>query len=136
MVMIFIYMGYYELAAVLRFPVLLGPFLCHSFSSRGDRSSFSFLCTILFIMAITESIAVAFNVIETIGFVSALAIIITAALSSSIRRLPTWYLVLCSGAVYSFSKLLLAMAHAQFGPEPQFMLCLVQGALIYSAPIW
>jgi len=27
------------------------------------------------------------------------------------------------------------MAHAQFGPEPQFGLCLVQSALIYSAPI-
>ncbi|KAE9386108.1 hypothetical protein BT96DRAFT_1006398 [Gymnopus androsaceus JB14] len=83
----------------------------------------------------TKGAVIAFNVIETIGFVSAFAIIVTASLSSSIRRLPTWYLVLCSGAVYSFSKLLLAMAHAQLGPEPPFTLCLVQGVLIYSAPI-
>ncbi|KAJ3756411.1 hypothetical protein EV360DRAFT_71999 [Lentinula raphanica] len=39
-------------------------------------------------------------------------------------------------AVYSFSMLLLAMAHGQTGPEPHFALCLVQSALAYACPIW
>jgi len=37
--------------------------------------------------------------------------------------------------VYSLSKLLLAIAHEQFGPEPGFGLCLVQSAMIYSGPV-
>ncbi|KAE9386112.1 hypothetical protein BT96DRAFT_549952 [Gymnopus androsaceus JB14] len=32
--------------------------------------------------------------------------------------------------------LLLAMARRQSGPEPDFALCLIQGALIYASPIW
>ncbi|KAE9407171.1 hypothetical protein BT96DRAFT_148984 [Gymnopus androsaceus JB14] len=80
--------------------------------------------------------SVAFNVIEIIGLVGALIIIFTAVFSPSIQRLPTWYLLLCSSAAYSFSMLLLAMAHKQFGAEPDFALCLVQGTLIYACPIW
>ncbi|KAJ4479079.1 hypothetical protein J3R30DRAFT_3473931 [Lentinula aciculospora] len=80
--------------------------------------------------------ALAFNTIEIVGLSGALIIILTAILSSSIHRLSTWYLILGSGAVYSFSMLLLAMTHEQTGPEPQFLVCLVQGALIYSSPIW
>ncbi|KAF5371880.1 hypothetical protein D9757_010576 [Collybiopsis confluens] len=84
---------------------------------------------------IMNGTVIAYNVIETTGLVGALAIIITAILSHSIQRLSTWYLVLISGAVYSFSKLLLAMAHAQFGPSPNSTLCLIQSSLIYSGPI-
>jgi len=80
--------------------------------------------------------SVAFNVIEIIGLVGALIIIFTAVFAPSIQRLLTWYLLLCSSAAYSFSMLLLAMAHRQFGPEPDFALCLVQGVLIYACPIW
>lgn len=80
--------------------------------------------------------SVAFNAIEITGLTGALVILITAVLSPSIQRLPTWYLLLCSGAVYSFSMLLVAMAHQQFGPEPDFALCLIQGVLIYACPIW
>ncbi|KAE9407158.1 hypothetical protein BT96DRAFT_986775 [Gymnopus androsaceus JB14] len=79
---------------------------------------------------------VAFNVIEAVGLAGALVIIITAVVSPSIQRLPTWYLVLCGSAVCSFSMLLLAMAQRQSGPEPDFALCLIQGALIYASPIW
>ncbi|KAJ4472777.1 hypothetical protein C8J55DRAFT_519628 [Lentinula edodes] len=79
---------------------------------------------------------VAFNTIEIIGLIGALVIISTAVLSPSIHRLSTWYLVLGSGAAYSFSMLLLAMAHGQTGPDPTFSLCVVQSALIYSSPIW
>lgn len=81
------------------------------------------------------ALMVAFNAIETVGLVGALIVIFTAILSPSIQRLPTWYLVLCSGAVYSFSMLILPMAQRQSGPEPGFALCLFQGALIYASPI-
>jgi len=87
-------------------------------------------------MAATATQVVAFNAIQITGLIGALVIILTALCSGSIRRLPTWYLVLCSGAVYSLSMLLLAMAHAQFGPSPNFVLCLIQGAFIYASPIW
>ncbi|KAJ3888560.1 hypothetical protein GG344DRAFT_67843 [Lentinula edodes] len=78
---------------------------------------------------------IAFNTIEAIGFAGAFAITIAALLSPSIPRLSTWYLVLCSSGVYSLSMLLLAIAHAQSGAEPNSTLCLIQGALIYSAAI-
>jgi len=78
---------------------------------------------------------VAFNTIETVGLAGALIVILTAILSPSIQRLPTWYLVLCSGAIYSFSMLILAMTQHQSGPEPGFALCLFQGVLIYASPI-
>jgi hypothetical protein len=81
-------------------------------------------------------LSLAFNVIEFVGLAGAIVIIITAAVSPSIQRLPTWYLVLCSGAAYSFSMLLLAMAQRQSGPEPDFALCVIQTALIYAGPIW
>ncbi|KAJ3860184.1 hypothetical protein EV359DRAFT_67533 [Lentinula novae-zelandiae] len=61
---------------------------------------------------------IVFNTIEAIGFAGAFAITITALLSPSIPRLSTWYLVLCSSGVYSLSMLLLAIAHAQSGAEP------------------
>ncbi|KAJ3917665.1 hypothetical protein F5877DRAFT_67998 [Lentinula edodes] len=79
---------------------------------------------------------IVFNTIEAIGFAGAFAITITALLSPSIPRLSTWYLVLCSSGVYSLSMLLLAIARAQSGAEPNSTLCLIQGALIYSAAIW
>lgn len=81
-------------------------------------------------------LSLAFNVIEFVGLAGALVIIITAAVSPSIQRLPTWYMVLCSGAAYSFSMLLLAIARRQSGPEPDFALCVIQSALIYAGPIW
>ncbi|KAJ3964955.1 hypothetical protein EV361DRAFT_940792 [Lentinula raphanica] len=77
-----------------------------------------------------------FNVIQVAGFVGAFVIMLTALFSRSLHRLSTWYLVLSSMAVYSFSMLLLAMAHGQTGPEPHFALCLVQSALAYACPIW
>ncbi|KAJ3740801.1 hypothetical protein DFH05DRAFT_369899 [Lentinula detonsa] len=84
-----------------------------------------------------DGIVVAFDVIQAIGLIGALAIMTTAFYQSpSIRRLPTWYMILGSSATYSLSRLLLAMAHGQAGPEPKFLLCLVQSALIYSSPIW
>ncbi|KAJ3715892.1 hypothetical protein DFJ43DRAFT_839911 [Lentinula guzmanii] len=84
-----------------------------------------------------DGIVVAFDVIQAIGLIGALAIMTTAFYQSpSIRRLPTWYMILGSSATYSLSRLLLAMAHGQAGPEPKFSLCLVQSALIYSSPIW
>lgn len=63
-----------------------------------------------------------FNSIEITGLVGTFVVLITAVLSPSIRRLSTWYLLLCSGAMYSFSMLLLTMVHQQFGPEPNFEL--------------
>lgn len=103
-----------------------------TFGPIDDRSS---LLLTLISFTMTSS-TVAFNVIETAGLAGALLIITTSALSPAIQRFPTWYMVLCSGAVYSLSMLLLAMARAQFGPEPGFSLCLVQSALIYASPIW
>ncbi|KAJ3831968.1 hypothetical protein F5878DRAFT_39593 [Lentinula raphanica] len=84
-----------------------------------------------------DGIVVAFNAIQIAGFVGAVAVMLTALCSRSLRRLSTWYLVLYSSAAYSISMLLLAIAREQTGPtEPDFTLCLVQSALIYSCPIW
>ncbi|KAJ4479083.1 hypothetical protein J3R30DRAFT_3403914 [Lentinula aciculospora] len=86
-------------------------------------------------MALSDKI-VAFNAIQTIGLLGAFVIVVTSFLTSSIRHISTWYLVLCSSGVYSLSMLLLAISHAQSGPEPNSTLCLVQAVLIYSTPIW
>ncbi|KAJ3756412.1 hypothetical protein EV360DRAFT_72000 [Lentinula raphanica] len=84
-----------------------------------------------------DGIVVAFNVIQIAGCISGVVIMLTALVSRSLRRLPTWYLVLCSSTAYSLSMSMLAIARKQIGPsEPNFTLCLVQGALIYSCPIW
>ncbi|KAH7868447.1 uncharacterized protein C8R40DRAFT_837753 [Lentinula edodes] len=113
------------------FPFVSLLLLLPSFVSDGRSSLLSYRVAMILAAKI-----IAFNTIEAIGFAGAFAITITALLSPSIPRLSTWYLVLCSSGVYSLSMLLLAIAHAQSGAEPNSTLCLIQGALIYSAAIW
>ncbi|KAJ3831724.1 hypothetical protein F5878DRAFT_636020 [Lentinula raphanica] len=83
-----------------------------------------------------DGILTTFDVVQIVGCISGVIIMLTALVSRSLRRLPTWYLVLCSSTAYSLSMSLLAIARRQTGPEPDYTLCLVQGALIYSCPIW
>ncbi|KAE9407172.1 hypothetical protein BT96DRAFT_986789 [Gymnopus androsaceus JB14] len=114
----------------------VGPLQAKRFFCSSNHCRRQVVAPASYFFTMSTGSAVAFNFIETAGLVGALLIIITSILSPNIRRLSTWYMVLCSGAAYSLSMLLLAMARAQFGPEPTFSLCLVQGALIYSSPIW
>ncbi|KAF5365370.1 hypothetical protein D9757_012122 [Collybiopsis confluens] len=81
---------------------------------------------------------IAFNVVECLGLVGALVILLTSLFppARSTPRLSTWYLVLVSSAFYNLAMLLLAFGRAQSIPEPNFTLCFIQSALIYSAPIW
>ncbi|KAF5366512.1 hypothetical protein D9757_012174 [Collybiopsis confluens] len=81
---------------------------------------------------------IAFNAVECLGLVGALVILITSVLppARSTPRLSMWYMVLASSGFYNLAMLLLAIARAQSGPQPNFTLCLAQSALIYSAPIW
>ncbi|KAH8836076.1 hypothetical protein DL96DRAFT_1576603 [Flagelloscypha sp. PMI_526] len=77
---------------------------------------------------------VVFNVLCSLGFAFALFFILVAFFSKKVSRLPTWYLIMSIGALYSLSMLLLVGSQVQ-DEEPHYDLCLAQASLVYALPV-
>ncbi|KAF8150018.1 hypothetical protein B0H34DRAFT_172649 [Crassisporium funariophilum] len=76
---------------------------------------------------------VLFNSLQLFGLVSLSAVLVTAWLSSQIRRASTWFSFVLSWIVSCTSYLL--VFGNQTGPEPSAALCLAQATLTYGAPV-
>lgn len=74
-----------------------------------------------------------FNALTIMGFLSLGAVLLTALLSSNVRRIPTWYSLFATWMVFAFSYFLLV--GQQIGPDPGFGICLTQAGLVYAAPV-
>ncbi|KAF9012144.1 hypothetical protein BDZ89DRAFT_1077466 [Hymenopellis radicata] len=72
-----------------------------------------------------------FDIFYVVGFVLHLIILLTACLSSKVRRAPLWYTFIICWTMYCLAFLLL-MGH-QSGPDPPHALCLAQASLIYAS---
>lgn len=70
-----------------------------------------------------------FDVLDIVGLVVLVIVLLTALLSSKVKRTPTWYSFIVSGIIFSVSKLLL-LGH-QAGPVPNQTICFIQGILVY-----
>ncbi|KAF8968132.1 hypothetical protein BDZ97DRAFT_1916351 [Flammula alnicola] len=75
-----------------------------------------------------------FDILYILGLVSVSVILITATLSSRIRRTSTWFMVLGSWFVTSLANLILL--GQQTGPPPKTSVCLLQAMLIYATPVF
>ncbi|KAF9479871.1 hypothetical protein BDN70DRAFT_878297 [Pholiota conissans] len=76
----------------------------------------------------------AFIVLNLIGGLGMVVMLIIAALSSKVKRLPTWYSFCVSWAMSTASYLLLFITAEQFTQTPIFYVCYVQASLIYAMP--
>lgn len=72
--------------------------------------------------------------LNLIGGVGMLVMLITAAASPKVHRLPTWYSFCIAWLLSSLSYTLLFISEQQFTPQPIFSACFIQAALIYSMP--
>lgn len=72
--------------------------------------------------------------LNLIGGVGMLVMLITAAASPKVHRLPTWYSFCIAWLLSSLSYTLLFISEQQFTPQPIFSVCFIQAALIYSMP--
>ncbi|GLB38953.1 hypothetical protein LshimejAT787_0601150 [Lyophyllum shimeji] len=68
------------------------------------------------------------------GLFGMLIVLATVLCSRSISRHSTWYSFVISWIISTTSYTLLFWGGNLIGPEPPYILCLMQGILIYSAP--
>ena len=81
-----------------------------------------------------EAAGRAFVALNLAGGVGLVLILMTAALSSKVKRSPTWYSFCFSWVFYAVSGSLLFLAGEQTNPTPPPSLCSTQAALIYALP--
>ncbi|KAF7300594.1 hypothetical protein HMN09_00944400 [Mycena chlorophos] len=79
----------------------------------------------------SKAAIVAFDVILFVSLAAQLAIIAIVRVAR-LERMKTWYLLLVSGVMFSFSFVFL-VGH-QTGPEPPLNYCTFSAGLIYAAP--
>ncbi|KAF8892346.1 hypothetical protein CPB84DRAFT_1963606 [Gymnopilus junonius] len=72
---------------------------------------------------------VVFNSLEILGLSVLTVAIVTAWVSPTVKRTPTWYTFILAGILSSVVQLLLL--RQQVGPPPNRTVCFVQGTLIY-----
>ncbi|PPQ72832.1 hypothetical protein CVT26_003341 [Gymnopilus dilepis] len=70
-----------------------------------------------------------FDVLILSGLVLLVVVLLTAWLSPSVKRAPTWYSFFIAGVLFAVTKVLLIGRQA--GPAPNKTLCFVQGILVY-----
>ncbi|KAJ8075084.1 hypothetical protein PM082_019411 [Marasmius tenuissimus] len=75
-----------------------------------------------------------FITIHTFVWIGSGIITLTAALSPTIRRHPTWFNLKLSWILACFSFSLLSTTGQLYKPEPVFWICVVQAAAVYSVP--
>ncbi|KAL0958183.1 hypothetical protein HGRIS_000346 [Hohenbuehelia grisea] len=82
------------------------------------------------------SIAISFGVLQFVGGLALSGILCTVLFAQNVKRSMTW-ISFCIAWIFScISFNLLFFAGQQTGPiEPNFGLCVVQGALIHSVPV-
>lgn len=81
------------------------------------------------VAGVTHNLIIAYNVLEILGILILSLILITAWLSSTIRRSTSWYLFLSSGAISSVTGLLLL--GNQTNRAPSRGVCITQAILLY-----
>ena len=72
--------------------------------------------------------------LNIIGGVGMLVMLLTAAASPKVHRLPTWYSFCIAWLLSSVSYTLLFISGQQFTSQPIYSVCFIQAALIYSMP--
>ncbi|PPR05080.1 hypothetical protein CVT24_010267 [Panaeolus cyanescens] len=72
--------------------------------------------------------------IQLLSCLGLVALLLSAMLSSKIKRLATWYSFCASWILSCLSYSLLTLGGQQTAPSPNAPLCAVQAALIYSVP--
>ncbi|KAF9568277.1 hypothetical protein CPC08DRAFT_702702 [Agrocybe pediades] len=76
---------------------------------------------------------ITYNIMNAVGLALLTIIVVTAWLSPTIHRIPTWFMLLFSFIVSCIGNLLI-VGH-QMGNQPPWKLCLLQAATTYSAPV-
>ncbi|KAF8198473.1 hypothetical protein BJ912DRAFT_951501 [Pholiota molesta] len=76
----------------------------------------------------------AFIVLNLVGGLGMVLMLITAAMSAKVKRLPTWYSFCVSWVISTVSYSLLFISAEQFTDTPLFYVCYIQASLIYSLP--
>ena len=77
----------------------------------------------------SQAPTIAFDALVILGLVLLVVTFLTAWLSPSVKRTPTWYSFIFAGILAAVSKTLL-FGH-QGGPAPNTSLCFVQAILVY-----
>lgn len=72
--------------------------------------------------------------LNLVGGLGMVLMLITAAMSAKVKRLPTWYSFCVSWVISTVSYSLLFISAEQFTGTPLFYVCYVQASLIYSLP--
>ena len=77
----------------------------------------------------SQAPTIIFDVLILSGLVLLVVVLLTAWLSPSVKRAPTWYSFFIAGVLFAVTKVLLIGRQA--GPAPNKTLCFVQGILVY-----
>ena len=73
-----------------------------------------------------------FNVLDIVSILLTLLVLFPATFSKSVQRMNSWFGLLVSGLVNSFSLLLLVGHQSRHDPPPS--LCAMSAGLIYAGP--
>ncbi|KAJ7506980.1 hypothetical protein B0H11DRAFT_2218818 [Mycena galericulata] len=80
-----------------------------------------------------QAAIMAFNILSAIGFVLLTAVFFTALLSSSVKRVSTWYTYILAWMVFCITPFLILGHQTHLDPPPSFAACVVDSALMYSS---
>jgi len=75
----------------------------------------------------------AFNILSAIGFVLLAAVFLTALLSSSVRRVSTWYSYMLAWMAFCVTPFLVIGHQTHSDSPPSFAPCLLDSALMYAS---
>jgi hypothetical protein len=82
----------------------------------------------------THATIVAFDLLLLLSILLILCALVTAAVSKSIARSPSWYSLMMAGLIYSLSFGLI-VGRQETPDEPPLALCVIQTLLIYAVPV-
>ncbi|KAJ6588030.1 hypothetical protein B0H19DRAFT_197340 [Mycena capillaripes] len=83
--------------------------------------------------ASSQAAVMAFNIISAIGFILLAAVFFTALLSSSVRRVSTWYLYMLAWMAFCITPFLVIGHQTRLDPPPSFVPCVIDSALMYAS---
>jgi len=82
-----------------------------------------------------ETLVWIFVALQGSGCIGILILLITAWLSPSVKRYPTWYSLGIAWVIQSFTYMLLLIGGQQMNPKPDVTLCRFQASLVYACAV-
>jgi len=82
-----------------------------------------------------ETLVWIFVALQGSGCIGILILLITAWLSPSVKRYPTWYSLGIAWVIQSFTYMLLFIGGQQMNPKPDVTLCRFQASLVYACAV-